>query len=157
MAMGLTTSEADEVLRLAQLSNQNSLDYNIPGRESSAQSSEWSIPSGQSLTHLVKVQSSMIQANTHHSSVTTLPTLHQSPIQGVPPPAPNVIWQYSPYNNQKIIDSKDLKISVDEAVSLEGLIRSCLEYRPEDRILASEITKHVWFSNIFSITSDSTT
>ncbi|KAF5878022.1 uncharacterized protein Bfra_000189 [Botrytis fragariae] len=133
MAMDLTTSEAEEVLSL------NRSDANIHEHARSAQSSEEFISSGQGSIHLVRVQPPMARTNTHPAGVTILPTLHPPPIEGVTPPVANVNWQCSSHNNQTFLNSKSSKISADEAVSLEGLIRSCLAFQPDDRILILEI------------------
>ncbi|KAF7914558.1 uncharacterized protein EAF01_000964 [Botrytis porri] len=54
-----------------------------------------------------------------------------------------------PEHSHSYLEPSGFKISTAEAKILEDLLRKALRYLPEERSTALELSKHIWFSDIF--------
>ncbi|KAF7945161.1 hypothetical protein EAE96_009940 [Botrytis aclada] len=55
-----------------------------------------------------------------------------------------------PEHSQSYLEPSGFKISSAEARILEDLLRKSLRYLPEERSTALELSKHIWFSDVFN-------
>ncbi|ESZ93473.1 hypothetical protein SBOR_6122 [Sclerotinia borealis F-4128] len=63
-------------------------------------------------------------------------------------PSIKVELTFGPAHVQSFLEPSGFRISTAEAQSLENLLRKTLKYLPGERITASELSKHIWLSDV---------